>query len=82
MRYDWEDDAIETVTEKLDMTSEYKIIGVAVANTETGKACFCECGHRFDGIERADYMSDVLVDAEEAYKESVKCIHDREGRKK
>lgn len=71
MRYDWEDDACSKVDADCD---DYTVIGVAVANTATGEACFIDMSDAFEGVERADYMQDVKGDVDCSYDDSVRGI--------
>lgn len=76
MQYDWEKYAKRGIMPHIvdindEIIGKYKIIGVAVANTETGEACFLPV-HKPDGsVYTSDCYKDVLGDVENIYFTSV-----------
>lgn len=68
MRYEWEDDAKSEVFAEC---GDYEVIGVAVANHETGEACFIDMSDMYGGVLRADLLKDVEGDVSYAYGDSL-----------
>ena len=73
MTYDWEDDAKAQVDADC---GEYEVIGVAVANLETGEACFMDMSDITEGVLRADLLKDVSGDADQAYQNAILAMHE------
>jgi prefoldin subunit 5 len=76
MTYDWEQEAVKSVLSEvrqanLELDERFEILGVAVANAETGEACFLPLVPVDGSIFLADCLKDIKGDVDNLYEKSV-----------
>lgn len=78
-RYDWEDgvepffvNEINQINDKMPDSFPYAVIGVAVANVETGEAAFVDNMLGENEVAQMDLLRDVLEDVTLEYEHLLK----------
>ena len=73
MKYEWEPSARMSVTSELSDLSDINlmVVGVAVARTDTGEACFIDMTEE-SGVALADYLKDISSDVQGKYDDAVR----------
>lgn len=78
MKYEWEAeidvdlgvDMVEAIRPH-DFADRFEIVGVAIANTETGEAAYFSTIKNDGSVYVADIMHDVAADADDFYRQTI-----------
>lgn len=78
--YEWENgiawpfcDKMAEINDEMPDYFGYEVIGIAVANTNTGEAAFIMSYEPEGDVIESDYLSDIVGDAQMLYDESIEA---------